>query len=324
MVMKLDTPNYDNVLEAEKNIKDIAHITPVLTSSYLNKKLNSEIFFKCENFQKTGAFKFRGALNALKKLNEQQKKIGVVAFSSGNHAQGIALAAKLLKIPATILMPADAPETKIAATKSYGAEIIFFDRYTESKEEIAQDMVSKNGAALISSCDHPDVIAGQGTIAKELIDSVGTLDVIFVPVGGGGILAGTLLTIKNNLPNCEIYGIEPEAGNDAQQSVAKGEIVKIDVPNTIADGAQTQNLGEYNFSIIKNNVTKIDTVTDSELIDSMRFFAERLKIVVEPTGCLGLAGFIKNNEKFKNKKIGIIITGGNVDIETYSKLLTAK
>ena len=322
--MRLDAPNYENVLEAEKNIKEIAHITPVLTSSYLNQKLNCEIFFKCENFQKTGAFKFRGALNALKRLNEQQKKIGVVAFSSGNHAQGVALAAKLLKIPATILMPNDAPETKIAATKSYGAEIVFFDRYKESKEKIAQDMVNESGATLISSCDHPDVIAGQGTIAKELIDSVGTLDVIFVPVGGGGVLAGTLLTIKNSLPNCEVYGIEPEAGNDAQQSVERGEIVRIDVPNTIADGAQTQNLGEYNFSIIKGNVTIIDTVTDSELIDSMRFFSERLKIVVEPTGCLGLAGFIKNNEKFKNKKIGIIVTGGNVDIDNYSKLLTTK
>lgn len=260
----------------------------------------------------------------MKILNEQQKKTGVVAFSSGNHAQGIALAAKLLKIPATILMPNDAPATKISATKSYGTEIVFFDRYKESKEKIAQDMVNQSGATLISSCYHPDVIAGQGTIAKELIDSVGTLDVIFVPIGGGGILAGTLLTIKNSLPNCEVYGIEPEAGNDAQQSVERGEIVRIPVPNTIADGAQTQNLGEYNFSIIKSNVTRIDTVTDSELINSMRFFAERLKIVVEPTGCLGLAGFIKNNEKFKNKKIGIIVTGGNVDIDNYSKLLTTK
>ncbi|WP_265102732.1 threo-3-hydroxy-L-aspartate ammonia-lyase [Acinetobacter calcoaceticus] len=320
-MMKLNLPTYQNVIEAEKNIKGIAHTTPVLTSTYLNQKLNNEIFFKCENFQKTGAFKFRGALNALKKLSEQQKKIGVVAFSGGNHAQGVALAAQLLNIPATIVMPIDAPKTKIDATKDYGANIIFFDRYKESREKIANELVNQRGAALIPSADHPDVIAGQGTIVKELIDSVGNLDAIFVPVGSGGVLAGTLLTVKKLLPNCEVYGIEPEAGNDGQQSLKEGKIIRIDVPNTIADGAQTQYLGEHCFSIIKNYMSEIDTVQDSELIESMKFFTERLKIVVEPTGCLGLAGFLKNQSKFKNKKIGIIITGGNVDIEKYGMLL---
>lgn len=319
--MKKNYPNYESILEAEKNIKSIAHVTSVLTSNYLNDKVNNEIFFKCENFQKTGAFKFRGALNALQKLNKQQRKIGVVAFSGGNHAQGIALAAKLLKIPATIVMPVDAPKSKIEATRNYGANIIFFDRYTESREKIANDLICKNGAVLIPSGDHPDVIAGQGTIAKELIDSVGKLDAIFVPVGSGGLLAGTLLATKKNAPNCEIYGIEPETGNDGQQSILTDKIIKIDVPDTIADGAQNQHLGEYCFSIIKNGLAEMDTVTDSELIESMKFFTERLKIIVEPTGCLGLAGFIKNSEKFKNKKIGIIITGGNVDIEKLSKLL---
>lgn len=319
--MKLNHPNYDNVLEAEKNIKDIAHVTPVLTSSYLNQKLNNDIFFKCENFQKTGAFKFRGALNALKKLNEEQKKVGVVAFSGGNHAQGIALAAQLLSIPVTVVMPIDAPRSKVEATRGYGAEIIFFDRYKESKEQIANELINNKGFVLIPSADHFDVIAGQATIAKELIDTVGKLDVIFVPVGSGGALAGTLLTIQNQLPNCEVYGIEPEASNDGQQSMQQGKIVKIGVPETIADGARIQYLGEHCFSIIKDSITKIDTVSDSELIETMKFFAERLKIVVEPTGCLGLAGFIKNKEKFKNKKIGIIVTGGNVDIEKYSELL---
>lgn len=322
--MKFNHLNYDNVLKAEKNIKNIAHVTPVLTSSYLNRKLNNDIFFKCENFQKTGAFKFRGALNALKELSEEQKKVGVVAFSGGNHAQGIALAAQLLDIPVTVVMPVDAPRSKIDATRGYGAEIRFFDRYKESKEQIANELVNQKGAILIPSGDHIDVIAGQATIAKELIDEVGTLDAIFVPVGSGGVLAGTLLVIQNELPNCEIYGIEPEASNDGQQSIQQGKIVKIDVPETIADGARTQYLGEHCFSIIKDSTAKIDTVSDSELIETMKFFAERLKIVVEPTGCLGLAGFIKNNDKFKNKKIGIVITGGNVDIDKYGELLITK
>lgn len=322
--MKLHCPIYENVIKAEKNIKDIAHITPVLTSNYLNQKLGNEIFFKCENFQKTGAFKFRGSLNALKNLTKEQKNIGVVAFSGGNHAQGIALAGQILNIPTTIVMPIDAPKSKIDATRNYGSEIIFYDRYKDNREKITDELVKEKGATLIPSADHFDVIAGQATIAKELIDHVGELDAIFVPVGSGGLLAGTLLTIQKASPECEVYGIEPEAGNDAQQSILQGKIVKIDVPETIADGARVQYIGKHCFSIIKDSNAIIDTVKDSELIESMSFFAERLKIVVEPTGCLGLAGFIKNNEKFKNKKIGIIITGGNVDMETYSKLLTTK
>lgn len=319
--MKLDIPSYKDIIEAEENIKDVAHITPILTSSYLNMTLHNEVYFKCENFQKTGAFKIRGAVNALKKLNEQQRKNGVVAFSGGNHAQGIALAAKRLNITATVVMPHDAPQSKIEATKAYGANIVFFDRYKDCRIEISNRFVSESGAVLIPSGDHPDVIAGQGTAAKELIDQVGELDVIFVPVGSGGLLAGTLLTVQKSLPNCEVYGIEPDTGNDGQQSLLQGRVVKIDVPNTIADGAQTQHLGEYCFSVIKNSCAQIDTVSDAALIDVMKFFAERLKIVVEPTACLGLAGFIKNHTKFKNKKIGVIITGGNVDLEKYSDLL---
>lgn len=322
--MKPIYPNFNNVIEAEKNIRDIAHITPILTSGYLNQKMENEIFFKCENFQKTGAFKFRGALNALKKLSEEQKESGVVAFSGGNHAQGIALAAQMLNISATIVMPIDAPKSKVEATRNYGAKIIFFDRYKDSKEQIVNDLIEKTGSVLIPSGDHFDIIAGQATIAKELVDSIGTLDAIFVPVGSGGLLAGTLLTIQNQLPYCEVYGVEPEASNDGQQSLIQGKIIKIDVPETIADGARTQYLGEHCFSIIKDSIAKIDTVKDSDLIDSMKFFAERLKIVVEPTGCLGLAGFIKKHEKFKNKKIGIIISGGNVDIEKYSQLLNSE
>jgi threo-3-hydroxy-L-aspartate ammonia-lyase len=319
--MDADHLGYEHILEAEKNIQGVALITPVLSSSELNQKFNNEIFFKCENFQSTGAFKLRGALNALRKLTDEQKKKGVVAFSGGNHAQGIALAAKLLNISATVVMPKDAPKVKIEATKNYGAKIILYDRYKESKEKIANALVHQQGSVLIPSGDHLAVIAGQGTVAKEFMDNVGQLDAIFVPVGSGGLLAGTLLAIKNNLPECEIYGIEPEAGNKGQLSLKVGKIIKIDVPNTIADGAQTQYLGEHCFSVIQNNKAEIDTVNDEELIQSMQLFAKSLKIVVEPTACLGLAGFIKNHEKFQNKRIGIIITGGNIDIEKYADLL---
>lgn len=319
--MKLVLPSYQDILNAEENIKDIAHITPVLTSNYLNNLFENHIYFKCENFQKTGAFKIRGAINALKNLDEQQRQNGVVAFSGGNHAQGIALAAKQLNILATVVMPADAPQSKIEATKGYGANIVFFDRYKDCRIEISNRLVEESGAALIPSGDHPDVIAGQGTAAKELIDQVGELDAIFVPVGSGGLLAGTILVVQEMMPKCEIYGIEPVTGNDGQQSLLLGKIIKIDVPNTIADGAQTQQLGEYCFSIIKDSKSHIDTVPDMSLIEAMRFFAERLKLVVEPTACLGLAGFIKNSAKFKNKKIGVIITGANVDLVKYSQLL---
>lgn len=320
--MKLDIPNYKDIIDAEENIKNIAHITPIMTSNYLNSIFGTNIYFKCENFQKTGAFKIRGAVNALKKLDEHQMQKGVVAFSGGNHAQGIALAAKLLNIPATVVMPYDAPQSKIEATKGYGANIVFFDRYKDCRIKISNQLVKESGSALIPSGDHPDVIAGQGTVAKELIDQVGELDAIFVPLGSGGLLAGTLLVVKETLPNCEVYGIEPDTGNDGQQSLLAGKIVKIEVPNTIADGAQTQHLGEYCFSIIKESKVQIDTVSDEVLTDSMRFFAERLKIIVEPTACLGLAGFIKNSAKFRNKKIGIIITGANIDLSKYSQLLT--
>lgn len=260
-------------------------------------------------------------MNALRQFTPEQRAAGVVAFSSGNHAQAIALSAKLLGIPATIVMPHDAPAAKVAATKGYGGNVVVYDRYTEDREQIGRDLAEKHNLTLIPPYDHPHVIAGQGTAAKELIEEVGSLDVLFVCLGGGGLLSGSALAVRHLSPECVIYGVEPEAGNDGQQSFQKGEIVHIDTPKTIADGAQTQHLGHYTFPLIQKYVNDILTVSDSELVASMKFMAERMKIVVEPTGCLGFAAARARKSELVGKKIGVIISGGNVDISRYSELL---
>ncbi len=314
-------PTYSDVVAAARRIEGFAHQTPVLTSRTINEEIGAQVFFKCENLQRTGSFKFRGAFNSLAKFSEQQRQAGVVAFSSGNHAQGIALAAELLKMPATIVMPTDAPAAKVAATKGYGATVVFYDRYTEDREVIGRSLAQEHGMTLIPSYDHPDVLSGQGTAAKELFESAGRLDALFVGLGGGGMLSGTTLAIRALAPNCLLYGVEPEAGNDGQQSFRSGEIVHIDTPDTIADGAQTQHLGKYTFPIILNGVNEIFTVSDAELIEAMKFFAQRMKIVVEPTGCLGIAAVRRMKDQLKGKRVGVIITGGNIDIEKFAKFL---
>ncbi|HAV5944851.1 TPA: threo-3-hydroxy-L-aspartate ammonia-lyase [Acinetobacter baumannii] len=319
----LTLPTYEDVAAAAERIKDFINKTPVLTSGTVNNEFEAEVFFKCENFQRVGAFKFRGAMNALLQFNETQKKAGVVAFSSGNHAQAIALSSKILGIPATIIMPKDAPAAKMAATREYGGNIVEFDRYTEDREKIGKEIAEKNGLTLIPSYDHPHVIAGQGTAAKELFEEVGDLDYLFVCLGGGGLLAGSALSARQLSPNCKIYGVEPALGNDGQMSFRKGEIVHIDTPPTIADGAQTQYLGKLTFPIIQQKVDDILTVTDEELINAMKFFAERMKMVVEPTGCLGFAAARNLKHELKGKRIGIIISGGNVDISKYAEFLSA-
>lgn len=319
----LTLPNYEDVAAAAERIKDFINKTPVLTSRTVNNEFEAEVFFKCENFQRVGAFKFRGAMNALLQFSETQKKAGVVAFSSGNHAQAIAFSSKILGIPATIIMPKDAPAAKMAATREYGGNIVEFDRYTEDREKIGKEIAEKNGLTLIPSYDHPHVIAGQGTAAKELFEEVGDLDYLFVCLGGGGLLAGSALSARQLSPNCKIYGVEPALGNDGQMSFRKGEIVHIDTPPTIADGAQTQYLGKLTFPIIQQKVDDILTVTDEELINAMKFFAERMKMVVEPTGCLGFAAARNLKDELKGKRIGIIISGGNVDISKYAEFLSA-
>lgn len=318
---KLPIPTYQDVAQAHQRILPYLNKTPVLTSRTINELTGAQFYFKCENFQRMGAFKFRGAMNALSQFNDQQRKNGVVTFSSGNHAQAIALSAKLLGIPATIIMPEDAPKAKMEATKGYGGRVITYNRYTEDREEIGQRLAQKEGLTLIPPYDHPHIIAGQGTAAKELFDEVGELDMLFVPLGGGGLLSGSLLSTKALSPDCKIFGVEPLAGNDGQQSLRKGEIIHIDTPKTIADGAQTQHLGNYTFEIIRNNVDDILTATDEELISAMQFYAQRMKMIVEPTGCLSLAAARQFGDKLKGKKIGIIISGGNVDIAQYGHFL---
>jgi threonine dehydratase len=319
----LQLPTYDDVVQAAERIAGAAHRTPVLTSRTVNEEFGAEVFFKCENMQRMGAFKFRGGYNALARFSPEQRRAGVVAFSSGNHAQAIALSARLLEIPATIIMPEDAPAAKVAATRGYGATVVTYDRYTEDREQIGRALAERDGLTLIPPYDHADVIAGQGTAAKELFDEVGPLDAFFVCLGGGGLLSGSALATRALSPGCLLYGVEPEAGNDGQQSFRTGQIVHIDTPRTIADGAQTQHLGQLTFPIIQRDVDDILTVSDDELVACMRFFAERMKIVVEPTGCLGFAAARKMKDSLRGKRIGVLVSGGNIDLARFASLIGA-
>lgn len=314
-------PTYQDVVAAAARIEGHAHRTPVLRSRTADQELGAEVFIKAENLQRMGAFKFRGAFNALSRLDEAQRRSGVVTFSSGNHAQAVALSASLLGISATILMPQDAPAAKVAATQGYGGKVVFYDRYTEDREQIGRRLANEGGLKLIPPYDHFDVVAGQGTAAKELFEDVGELDALFVCLGGGGLLAGSALAARALSPDCAVYGVEPEAGNDGQQSLRSGSIVHIDTPKTIADGAQTQHLGEVPFGIIRRDVDDILTVSDAELVESMRFFATRMKLVVEPTGCLGFAAARAMRDSLRGKRVGVILSGGNVDMGRFCELL---
>ncbi|MCS4510633.1 threo-3-hydroxy-L-aspartate ammonia-lyase [Xylophilus ampelinus] len=314
-------PTYEDVVAASSRIAGHAHRTPVFTSRTLNEMLGTEVFLKCENLQRMGAFKFRGGFNALSKFTPAQRAAGVVAFSSGNHAQAIALSARLLGMPATIVMPQDAPAVKIEATRGYGAEVVLYDRYTDDREQIGRDLAAKHGFTLIPPYDHPDVIAGQGTAAKELFEEVGELDALFVPLGGGGLLSGSSLSARALSPRCRLYGVEPEAGNDGQRSFRSGEIVHIDTPHTIADGAQTQHLGNITFPIIRREVDDVLTASDAELVECMSFLAARLKMVVEPTGCLGLAAARNMQDRLRGQRVGVVLSGGNIDIARFCSLL---
>ena len=320
----LTLPTYDDVAAAVARIEGHAHRTPVLTSRTVDEAFGAELFFKCENFQRMGAFKFRGAFNALSKFSAEQRKAGVVAFSSGNHAQAVALSARLLGIPATIVMPHDAPAAKVAATKGYGGNVVVYDRYKEDREQIGRSLAEQHGLTLIPPYDHPDVISGQGTAAKELFEEVGELDAFFVPLGGGGLLSGCALSTRALSRGCQLFGVEPEAGNDGQRSFRGGSIVHIDTPKTIADGAQTQHLGNYTFPIIQRDVNDVLTVSDAELVECMAFMASRMKTLVEPTGCLSFAAARQRKAELKGKRIGILISGGNVDLARFASLVSEK
>lgn len=314
-------PTFDDVSAAAQRLQGVAHRTPVLRSTSADESAGAHLFFKCENLQRTGAFKFRGAYNTLKQFTPEQRENGVLAFSAGNHAQAIALSARLLGMPAVIVMPEDAPATKMAATREYGAQVVTYNRYTEDREAISRRLAQERGMTLVPPFDHPHVIAGQGTAALELLQEVPELDFLFVCVGGGGLLAGSILAAQALAPQCQVVGVEPEAGNDGQQSFKAGHIVQIPTPHTIADGAQTQALGQITFPIIQSGAFDMVTASDEQLAQALRFFAERMKIVVEPTGALAFAGVRNGSVDVRGKRVGVLISGGNVDLPRYARFL---
>jgi threonine dehydratase len=317
----MNLPDYTDVQRAVDRLQGVAHRTPVMRSRTADALTGAQLFFKCENLQRAGAFKFRGAYNAIAALDTTQRRAGVVSFSSGNHAQAISYAASLLEVRATVLMPSDAPAMKVAATRGYGAEVVLYDRYSEDREAIGRRLSVERGLTLIPPYDHREVIAGQGTAAVELIEETGPLDCVLVCLGGGGLTSGCALAARALSPGCEVWGIEPEAGNDGQRSLQEGRIVHIDVPRTIADGAQTQHLGHLTFEIIRRDVTGIATVSDDALRDAMRFVAERMKLLIEPTGALAVAAALTAAVPVRGRRVGIVISGGNVDLVRFAALV---
>ena len=317
---------FADVAAAAERLRGVAHRTPVRCSRTADEITGARLFFKCENFQRMGAFKFRGAYNALAQFSPEQRRAGVITYSSGNHAQAIALSARLLGMPSVIVMPHDSPAAKLAATRGYqegqrGSEMVMYDRYTQDREAIGHALAAERGLTLIPPYDHPHVMAGQGTAAWELLQDTGPLDLLLVCVGGGGLISGCAVAAHHLSPGIEVVGIEPEAGNDTQQSLALGRMVHIDTPKTIADGAQTQHSGTLTFPVIQRLVSRIETVSDAQLVETMRFFAERLKLVLEPTGVLGAAALMHGVVPARGQRVGVILSGGNVDIARYGALL---
>jgi len=305
---------YADVVAAAARGAGIVHHTPVLTSRTVNRRVGAEVFFKCENFQRTGAFKFRGAYNALSKLAEAGERRGVLAVSSGNHAQAIALAAKLLGMRAVAVMPDNAPGVKLAATRDYGAEIVTYDTNVTTRDVLGDRIARERGLVVVPPFDHPDVIAGQGTAAKELFEAVGPLDALFVPCGGGGLISGCAIAAAALAPGCRVIGIEPEAGDDATRSFRTRTLQTCHNPDTIADGARTHSLGKITFPLVLQYVQDMATVKDAELLRAMFFLWERMKIVVEPTGALGAAGLFEGRADVTGGRVGVIVSGGNVDL----------
>ncbi|VEP11601.1 L-threo-3-hydroxyaspartate ammonia-lyase [Hyella patelloides LEGE 07179] len=313
--------NYQDIEAAAQRLQVQAHITPVLTSTTVDSLTKAQVFFKCENFQRTGSFKFRGAYNALSQLSTAQKQQGVITYSSGNHAQAIALSGKLLNIPTTIVMPSNAPQVKLAATRGYGAEVIPYEPSENIREELAKKLAQEKNLTVIPPYDHQDIIAGQGTVAKELIEEVGELDLLLVCCGGGGLISGCAIAAKNLIPNCQVIGVEPERADDATRSFYSKTLQTIENPDTIADGARTPYLGKLNFPLVLKYVDRMVTVSEDGIRRTMTFLLSRLKIVVEPTGTLAAAALLENVITAPNKRIGVIISGGNVDLKQFSHYL---
>jgi threo-3-hydroxy-L-aspartate ammonia-lyase len=316
--------NFTDIQSAAARIKGIAHRTPILTSTTLNTMLGCEVFMKAENFQRMGAFKFRGGYNAINALTDAERARGVLAFSSGNHAQAVALAAQLHGCTAAILMPADAPQAKLDATRGYGAEVITYDRYTEDRSALAKRYRDERNAVLIPPYDYLPVMAGQGTCGLEIAEEIADLDALIVCTGGGGFLSGCTIAAKAIQPNIQMFGAEPEAGNDVQQSLRAQKIVSIDVPKTICDGQQTQAVGDYPWAVISAQVSDILTTPDATVIEAMHFVFERMKIVLEPSGACALAALMTNIERFKGQRVAVTLSGGNIDFARFATLLAAR
>ena len=303
---------YDDIAKAHERIKGAAHRTPVLTSSTADALIGAQLYLKCENLQRMGAFKFRGAYNALSQLNAEERRRGVLAFSSGNHAQAVALAGKLLGIKTLIVMPENAPKVKLEATRGYGAEIVTYQK-DQDRETVATRLAKERGMVTIPPFNHPHIVAGQGTAAKELIEETGPLDMLLVPCGGAGLLSGCAIAARQLAPKCHIVGVEPAAGDDVTQSLRSGKIVTIPVPDTIADGARTTAPGSVTFPLVQRYVNEMATVTDEELLPAMFWLWERMKIVVEPTGALAFAALFNKKVTAKGR-VGVVLSGGNVDL----------
>jgi len=311
--------SYADVASAAERLAGHAHRTPVMTSHTVDERTGARVFFKCENLQRMGAFKFRGAYNAMSRLSSDERRRGVLAYSSGNHAQAVALAGKLLGIRVTIVMPADAPAVKIEATRGYGAEIVLYDKRREVREEVAERVARERQLPVIPPFDHPHVIAGQGTAAKELIEEAGPLDYLFVPVSGGGLISGCAVAASHLAPDCKVIGVEPEAGDDATRSFKTKSLQTCHNPDTIADGARTHSLGRLTFPLVLRYVSDMVTVSDAELVEAALYLWERMKIIVEPTGALGAAGLFERGLAVAGKRVGVILSGGNVDLKLMAK-----
>ena len=308
------TVSFADIESAAKQIAGAAHKTPVATSKTIDARTGAEVFFKCENLQRAGAFKFRGAYNALSRLTDEERRRGVVTFSSGNHAQAIALAGQVLNIPRVIVMPSDAPAVKRIATEGYGGEVVLYDRDKEDREAIGRRLAAERGLTLIPPYDHPHIIAGQGTAARELIEEVGALDLLFVPCGGGGLLSGSAIAANAMEANCRVIGVEPAAGDDGTRSFRTKQLQTVNNPKTVADGARTPSLGSLTFPLVLQYVADMATVDDPTLLKTMFYLWERLKLVVEPTGALGAAAALEGTTPLRGKRVGIILSGGNVDL----------
>lgn len=313
---------FDDITAAAARLEGVAHRTPVLTSRALDAHVGAQVFMKAENLQRMGAFKFRGGYNAVSVLSDAERARGVVAFSSGNHAQAVALAARLHGCRATIVMPTDAPPLKLAATRGYGADVVLYDRYTEDRAAIARRLVAEGGGALIPPFDHLPVMAGQGTVALELVEDTGPLDALIVCAGGGGLLSGCAVAARQLSPRVRVYGAEPERGNDMQQSLRSGRIVHIDVPRTICDGQQTQAVGEQPWQVIRALVSDVLTVPDPVVVAAMRLAFERMKVVLEPSGACALAALMHHAPMFRGQRVGITLSGGNIGADRFAALIS--